>query len=44
MDQTEEERIREIVREEIKKAERRWQSEEMRKDPSSSRRRSREIN
>jgi len=44
MDKFEEERIREIVREEIKKAERRKKEEEMRKDPSSIRRRIQEIN
>jgi hypothetical protein len=43
MDKFEEERIREIVREEIKKAERRKEAEEMRKDPSSIRRRIQEI-
>ena len=44
MDKFEEERIREIVREEIKKAERRKKEEEIRKDPSSIRRRIQEIN
>jgi hypothetical protein len=43
MDKFEEERIREIAREEIKKAERRKEEEEMRKDPSSIRRRIQEI-
>lgn len=43
MDKFEEERIREIVRDEIKKADKRKAMEEMRKDPSSIRTRIQEI-
>lgn len=43
MDEIEEEEIREIVRDEMKKAEREKEAEKMRKDPSSLRKRIVEI-